>query len=320
MFGADCRASQKLVPDMKSYLCLFWIPLAFGLVSFHADAHGFAGARFFPSTIATEDPFVSDELSLNVSSFREDQSSRITGVDLDYTKRITRRFGLGFGESFQHVNPDGAPSGSGFGNLGLSAQYLVLQNGDHETLLKIAVDGEIGGTGNADVGAEPTSVISPGIFFGKGFGDLPQSMSWLRPLAVTGGLAFDVPLKSTGFADGAIERNPHVLKAGLAIEYSLPYLQSQVRDVGLGAPFDRLIPLVELTFSAPLDRGQSGDTVSTINPGVIWVGDNFQLGAEAIVPANHRSGDGVGVIFQLHLFVDDLFPRSLGAPLFRRRR
>jgi hypothetical protein len=29
-----------------------------------ADAHGFAGERFFPATISTDDPFVADELSL----------------------------------------------------------------------------------------------------------------------------------------------------------------------------------------------------------------------------------------------------------------
>ena len=29
-----------------------------------ADAHGFAGDRFFPATISTDDPFVADELSL----------------------------------------------------------------------------------------------------------------------------------------------------------------------------------------------------------------------------------------------------------------
>jgi hypothetical protein len=29
-------------------------------------------------------------------------------------------------------------------------------------------------------------VPEPGIFFGKGFGDLPDSLSWLRPFFVTG--------------------------------------------------------------------------------------------------------------------------------------
>jgi hypothetical protein len=35
-------------------------------------AHGLAGKRFFPATIAIDDPFVADELSLpTVSTFKE---------------------------------------------------------------------------------------------------------------------------------------------------------------------------------------------------------------------------------------------------------
>jgi len=41
-----------------------------------------------------------------------------------------------------------------------------------------------------------------------------------------------------------------------------------------------------------------------------------QLGLEAIVPLNRRSGSGVGAVVQLHFFLDDLFPRSFGRPLF----
>ena len=36
-----------------------------------AQAHGFAGKRFFPATLATEDPFVADELSLPTISYQE---------------------------------------------------------------------------------------------------------------------------------------------------------------------------------------------------------------------------------------------------------
>ena len=37
-----------------------------------ADSHGFAGARFFPATIATGDPFVADELALPTVAFFKD--------------------------------------------------------------------------------------------------------------------------------------------------------------------------------------------------------------------------------------------------------
>jgi hypothetical protein len=69
-------------------------------------------------------------------------------------------------------------------------------------------------------------------------------------------------------------------------------------------------------FDSPLNRGAQGQTTGMINPGIIWAGKYFQVGVEAIVPINERTGKNVGVIAQLHFFMDDLFPHSLGRPLF----
>jgi hypothetical protein len=49
---------------------------------------------------------------------------------------------------------------------------------------------------------------------------------------------------------------------------------------------------------------------------VIWVGTYFQVGVEAIVPINRASGTGIGVMAQLHLYLDDVFPTTIGKPLF----
>jgi hypothetical protein len=35
-----------------------------------------------------------------------------------------------------------------------------------------------------------------------------------------------------------------------------------------------------------------------------------------MIPINHQSGTGVGGIVQLHLFLDDIFPNTIGRPLF----
>ena len=50
--------------------------------------------------------------------------------------------------------------------------------------------------------------------------------------------------------------------------------------------------------------------------GIIWSGKYFQVGAEAVIPINSRTGNDVGFIAQLHFYLDDLFPHSLGRPLF----
>jgi len=125
---------------------------------------------------------------------------------------------------------------------------------------------------------------------------------------------------ATGEREIEIERHPNVLQWGFALEYSLIYLQEQVKDIGLSSPFDRLIPLVEFPFETPLNRGQEGQTTGTINPGLIWSGKYFQVGAEAVIPVNSRTGSNVGFIAQLHFYLDDLFPKTLGGPVFGQRQ
>jgi len=41
----------------------------------------------------------------------------------------------------------------------------------------------------------------------------------------------------------------------------------------------------------------------------------FHIGAEAILPVNKASGRGFGGVMQFHVYLDDLFPRSLGKPI-----
>ena len=107
-----------------------------------------------------------------------------------------------------------------------------------------------------------------------------------------------------------------MLQWGFALEYSIPYLQSYVKDMGIGEPFNRMIPVVEFALETPLDRGR-GATTGTINPGVLWAGQYTQVSVEAVIPVNDRSGKGVGWMAQLHFFLDDLFPTSIGRPLVR---
>jgi len=292
-----------------------------------AEAHGFAGKRFFPATLATDDPFVADELSLPTVSFQkfsgngDEPGGRETDLSIDVAKRITENFGIEIGATYKRIRPDGGDTQSGFDNVAAGFKYKFYQNDAHEAIVSAGVDWDIGGTGAQRVGAESFSTITPTVFFGKGFGDLPSSMKFLRPLAVTGLVGYGIPTRSSTTTTGAegdieIERNPHTLEWGFSIQYSLPYLQSFVQDVGLKAPFNRMIPVVEFAMSTALDRGASG-TTGTVNPGIIWAGQDIQWAVEAVIPVNHRSGNSVGVLAQLHFFLDDLFPQTLGRPLIR---
>ena len=296
------------------------------------SAHGLAGKRFFPSTLAIDDPFVSDELTLpNVLHIKrrgsgDEPPARETSFSGEFSKRITPNFGISLEGGLVHVDPDEGESLTGFENLEVGLKYQAFTSAAHEAIVSLGLGWEVGGTGRKATGAESFDVVTPAIFFGKGFGDLPDSLSALKPFALTGlvGLAIPTRAKSrTVKVDGdevevEIERHPNVVKWGFALEYSLPYLTSYVRDPGLPSFMRRLIPLVELELETPIDRGQGGLTTGTVNPGIIWAGRFFQVGVEAVFPINERSGKNVGVRGMLHFFLDDLFPTSIGRPLFGR--
>ena len=288
-----------------------------------AHAHGFAGKRFFPATLATEDPFVADELSLPTVSRRrtvdDGSSTTETTTSIDLSKRITPDLGFGLGATWLSLAPENGTRQRGFDNFAVSAKYQFYKSEAHETIVSAGLDWDIGSSGAKRVGAESFSTLTPAIFFGKGFGDLPESVRFLRPLAITGsvGVGFPTRSRTTTTDDGnpAVERHPHVLNVGVAFEYSLPYLSAFVKDVGLPTALRRAVPLVELTLAKPLDRG-GGATIGTINPGVLFAGRTMQFGIEAVIPINRHTGGSTGVLLQLHFFLDDLFPRSIGRPLF----
>jgi hypothetical protein len=91
-----------------------------------------------------------------------------------------------------------------------------------------------------------------------------------------------------------------------------------VTDLGLPDFFNHLIPIVEVSLQTPVANTMSSGTATTgnINPGVIWVGKYYQVGIEAMIPVNRESGSGVGAIAQLHFFLDDILPTTIGRPIF----
>jgi hypothetical protein len=287
------------------------------VASSNAWAHGFAGARFFPATIATDDPFVADELALpTIALFKDGDGARMAEYSADFAKRITPDFGIEFGGTYLRSHPPGDAAVDGFDNFSVGAKYLIGVDAMRETILSIGVDVDLGGTGTKRIGAEDFTTFTPAVFFGKGFGDLPECLGLLRPFAITSSVGVGIPARARSSDDlGGFEEHPNVLQTSFALEYSIPYLQSQVRNVGLAAPFDRFIPLVELSVETPLNRG-GGKTTGTINPGFLWSGQYVQLGMEAIIPWNGTSGQAVGFLAQLHFYMDDIFPTTLGRPIF----
>lgn len=276
---------------------------AIGLGTTTAQAHGFVGDRFFPPTIQTDDPFAVDELAFpTVTAF---QNPGETDVGFSFSKELFPKFAVSLSETYVNLSPAGMPSAHGFDNLSLNAKYQLWENAPHEAIFSVGVDWDVGGTGASQIGADSAHVLTPTIYFGKGFGDLPDVLKYAKPLALTGTLGEELPTSA----------DPNNLDWGFALEYSLPYLQSQVKDIGLPEPFKHMIPVVEFAFSTPENRG-GGPTTGTINPGILYENNYFQIGAEAIIPANSASGSQVGMIVQLSIYIDDIWPKAFGHPLF----
>jgi hypothetical protein len=300
------------------YGALAAVPLAALAVSFKpplAHAHGFAGERFFPATLLTDDPFVADEMSLPSAIFNPPGPDGSKEIDLetDISKRLWPNVGVTISDQWQHLQPKGASSATGFGTLNTELDWQFFENSPHEATAMVGLHTSWAHTGRVQaLGADDFTTLSPLLDFGKGFGDLPDNMPWLRPFAITGNLSVDFPTKT----ESAGNPNPNNFNYGFAFEYSLPYLEQNVKDIGLRPPFSQMIPLVEVAYSTALNRGQSGQTIGTVQPGVIWSGQYFQIGAEAIIPATRQTGHGYGGIVQLHFYLDDIFPNSFGKPLF----
>ena len=289
-------------------------------------AHCFVGGRFFPATLVVDDPCDADELSWpTVSYFRNGDTPSAAEVDVavEYSKRITDTFGVSVGSTWTHLRPPDAGAISGFQNLESSFKFQFLTDGAREFVMSAALGVEWGHTGSAAVGAEPFTTLTPTVFLGKGFGELPDRLQYLKPFAVTAQVGYAVPTQSsttaidldTGLATAT--PNPQFLMYGGSFQYSMPYLKSSVVDLQLPEFVNHLIPIVEWQLQTQTSNFNGEErTTGTINPGVIWVGTYLQVGAEAIIPVNSASGRGVGVIAQLHLYLDDMFPTTIGKPLF----
>jgi hypothetical protein len=302
-------------------ICASWLLLSVGLcislillTPMTSFAHGFAGKRFFPTTFQVDDPFISDEFSILINRAKG-TDAKTTEIDIDYSKRIVPNFGLEFHEAYLHNRADDGSSANGWDNLGVGAKWQFLTNEPHELILSIGTDIDVGGTGAHQV-SDSFSTVTPAVFFGKGLGDLPESVNFLRPFAITGAIGTSFPTRSTNVTDAGIERNPTVLNWAFSLQYSLMYLQSFVKDIGLGVPFNRMIIVTEFPMQTNISRDSKGQTTGTINPGVVWAGKFMEFGVAAQIPINSKSGRAVGILGLIHLFVDDLFPKSIGGPIF----
>lgn len=304
-----------------------------------ATAHAIAGARVFPVTLTIDDPGVADEASLPTFSAQRAGADGGPGavhtytISGEYNKRITERLGIGIAGGYAVQDTLNDKTRGGFADIVVTPKFQAYVNAEHEFIVSVGVIREFGRTGTIHTGADIYGSTTPKVYYGKGLGDLPIGL--FRPLAVTGTAAFSIadrelkgrqPPSNLGAQAGSpILGLPATLfnngysnrwVGGLSVQYSIPYLQAQVHDYRLPDLIGRLTPIVELAYSSPASSPSNLGTQLVFAPGVIYSADAFQFGVEALVPVNRASGRNVGVVAQFHVFFDDIFPNSLGKPLF----
>ena len=133
------------------------------------------GNRFFPATLGIDDPGVNDELSLpTVDSFNTGDVPPVRQRDIsaEFSKRITEDFAISFGSTYTFLGPiDPTIAGAnGFQNLDTTFKYRVFKDPVHEFVMSVGLSVEWGGTGAANVGADPFHTYTPTSILAKGSG------------------------------------------------------------------------------------------------------------------------------------------------------
>ena len=274
-----------------------------------AYPHAVCGSRIFPATLGIDDPGVNDEFSPTFTYLpsNSDGSREIDG-NFSWSKTIIPNVGVivSDGPTWLH------PGGYGWDSLSTELQWGNFCWPEHELMATVGFEVDWGNTGTGSQ-AMPFNAYQPVIDIGKGFGDLPTSMNWLRPAAITAELSETFPGQS--WTNG--NQNSTNLNWGFTLQYSLPYYNANVAEISNDF-FKHLIPITEFTFSKPVSNfaPETNVTTGTIQPGAVYITGTYQVALEAVIPLNGASGHGVGVIASLDLYLDDLLPDTLGKPIF----
>jgi hypothetical protein len=281
-------------------------------------AHAISSVRVFPVTLTLDDPGVADEVTVSQVVYQQGSGpGNDTSYLWEWDKTITPDTALIYNHGYDVINVTASKKQTGFANVVLTGKWKAWVVPEHEFLVSLGVQREFAGDSHAVANgiADARGSTGPTAYFGKGLGDLPLP-GMLRPLAITGEFTYTIPdrrLNTTGNNGGTVPS----FFTGLSLQYSMPHLQSQVKDYGLPDFVNRLVPLVEMNYSTPTAAPAFGDPMTlSFSAGAIYLAGTYQIGLELVIPRNKAADKNVGYIAQLHLFLDDILPDSLGKPLF----
>ncbi len=294
---------------MKGYSLLALLSLLlFQPIS--AFAHGVVGDYVFLEPIVTQDPTPANELDILQPSWVRSSDANTYSIASSVEKILwldsndMPRFSVGGGDSWNYVSSYHGRSLNGLNDLTLFAKYAFYYSLEHEFLMSIALQLQLP-IGDKDIQAENHTSMGPVFLWEKGLGDLPNRslLKYLRPLGVQ---------SDFGYVPALSGHTNHHLFSDAVIEYSLPYLSNNVKDIGLPRPFRNMFLFNEINYDQ-LITGPSGETFPTLlaTPGVAYVSYHFEVALATQFALNNasRSGNHAAVLGLLDIFYDSLLPK-----------
>jgi len=280
-----------------------------GLAAGSAHAHGVVGQRSFIEPFITEDVNPKNEFVIGRPEWDHSRDGRTLSLGFGLEKKLSDRLSITLDSEWDDITPKphDEPHASGFNNLGITLKYAFFIDPAHEAIASIALE-STAPTGTEKVGAEQDPSFKPFLLYGKGANELPDFLAYLRPLAVQGDAGFEI----------STDRDRTTTVAhNVAIEYSVPYLQQAVRDLGLPWPLSNLIGDTELNFEHGVNGEEQGRSKVFVTPGFVYMDRWVELGVAGRFPLNQAAHDELdwGIVWIVDLFIDDIFPWTKWQPL-----
>lgn len=276
-----------------------------------ADAHAYEkiGRRRFIEPFATRDANPQDQLLLTLPSWVQSRQGRKLSLGYTIERRLTYALSASLGSAWINDHPTVGAHENGGANLDLSFKYTAKIDRRREMVWSVGA-GAVLPVGDHDVGAGGDPVLRPTVMVAKGFGDLPDDLWRLQPVAVMADAALEAPI-GTDTAGDAVTLNALLL-------YSLPYLETYVWDPRLPPVVRDLTPLVEFSFRSTIN-GPHRPTAAFVAPALFYSARWYQLGVGGRLPANDTAHRELrwAVLGMIDVSYDQMVPALFGTPWFR---
>jgi hypothetical protein len=262
-------------------------------------------ARSFVGNFIGNDATAENYLSIGGAV---DKAQNSESLYLEKTISSKSSFSLFVG--YQRLEQEGEQtSASGFSNLGLAYKRVLISLPRHEFVFTISPSLELP-IGSRSVGSESHPRAGGDLLFQKGFGDLPDSLSMLRPAGIEGDAGWES--KVTGARDD-------LLSANFELEYSLNYLDANVAGGSVPHAIRDLTPHLDFEYAQYLSAHRNSSQPDfELTPGIAWLNSTFEINLGAQIALNRASsGTGaVAFVWLLGVSYDQIVP-ALGWMPFR---